>query len=425
MKRRLVVAVLGFALIVPLGLGGLRAHAAPREVAPPQGIDSAVNQMGGEWIDSQAALSDYVGWLNVRGYDRLGYLAPVFDVKSKSVELMWKDVTSALQDEVVGEATRRGVSVTFRPVNHSASDLQKQQQEVLDLRKDLILAGFTIDGVSGVTPDGVAKLKVHGRVTPASNGRTGYADRASVQQYLERRLGVPLDVVDGVVPLAATRVNDTPSFNAGGLMRGAVFNFCSTGFGIRIGTRSHTTTARHCVHEPWFPASNPLDYQYGITARTTVDGARVLTSGGSNLMFDGAWNDATGFKKTVHGFADVGMGAYVCTSGAMSGVHCWGVVDEMLHQHCDQFGCFSTIGAARYGQGIMAAVGDSGGPVLIPYTNGKVGAVGMIQGGDPRWEETPNCGSMFDSSMRCFRRVFFSSTRTIVNSIPDATLRTG
>lgn len=159
--------------------------------------------------------------------------------------------------------------------------------------------------------------------------------------------------------------------------------------------------------------------------RVGGDGARVLTSGGSNLMFDGAWNDATGFKKTVHGFADVGMGAYVCTSGAMSGVHCWGVVDEMLHQHCDQFGCFSTIGAARYGQGIMAAVGDSGGPVLIPYTNGKVGAVGMIQGGDPRWEETPKCGSMFDSSMRCFRRVFFSSTRTIVNSIPDATLRTG
>jgi hypothetical protein len=70
---------------------------------------------------------------------------------------------------------------------------------------------------------------------------------------------------------------------------------------------------------------------------------------------------------------------------------------------------------------IAAATGDSGGPVLVPYTGGtSVGTAGMIQGindlvGCPRPRSRPRCG----------RTVYFSSMRTIVNPLSGASLVIG
>lgn len=171
-------------------------------------------------MDDQVARSDFVGWLNEQGYESRGYLAPIFDVEGKKIELLWKDVSSSLRSEVTAEASKRGIAVEFRPSKRSASELKQQQQAVIQDRESLIEEGFTIDGVGGVTTasDAAAgKLRVYGRSTPPKNAEgkdRENADRISrdeVKERLERRVGMAVEVLDSeMVPLAATRPNDTP-----------------------------------------------------------------------------------------------------------------------------------------------------------------------------------------------------------------------
>ena len=71
--------------------------------------------------------------------------------------------------------------------------------------------------------------------------------------------------------------------------------------------------------------------------------------------------------------------------------------------------------------------GDSGGPVLALYANGKVGAVGMIQG--LQNETTTGCGSVHDVGSAdhknlCSKTVLFVSMRTIVRHVSSAALLT-
>jgi hypothetical protein len=66
--------------------------------------------------------------------------------------------------------------------------------------------------------------------------------------------------------------------------------------------------------------------------------------------------------------------------------------------------------------------GDSGGPVmsLANTSSGQVRAAGMIQGGD---SSPIDCGASYTPGA-CSSNVYFSSMRTIVNSIPGASLYT-
>jgi hypothetical protein len=141
-------------------------------------------------------------------------------------------------------------------------------------------------------------------------------------------------------------------------------------------------------------------------------------------MFDGAWNNPSGYAKTVSGLADVSLGSSVCSSGANTGVHCNLIVDQMNESFDDGYGAQSTIRVYQQTAGQVAGgEGDSGGPMLIPNSDGlHVWAVGMIQGTN---EALTSCPSARVATARCSVHMEFTSMRTIVNTIPGASLRVG
>jgi len=190
-------------------------------------------------------------------------------------------------------------------------------------------------------------------------------------------------------------------------------------FGITINGTYRTPTARHCKGSDYNARDNSST-DYGSTATHSGDGgARILTEGGSYWMFTGAWNNTSGSKKKVAGFRDVSLNDTVCTSGGNSGEHCDIKVNDMTYWWNDGDGGFDTISGYR-SVGIAVAQGDSGGPVFTSRSDGRVGAVGMIQA----LNDQASCPSVHDAGYLCGKTVYFSSMRTIVNTTPGAALRT-
>lgn len=68
-------------------------------------------------------------------------------------------------------------------------------------------------------------------------------------------------------------------------------------------------------------------------------------------------------------YADVLIDSYVCTSGAMSGVHCLLRVSSTTATFYDNYDVVTDIYLASGTKApyYAAAPGDSGGPVLVPY----------------------------------------------------------
>ena len=131
-------------------------------------------------------------------------------------------------------------------------------------------------------------------------------------------------------------------------------------------------------------------------------------------MFDGAYNNASGFTKSVSGFEDLSQNSTLCTSGGNSGVHCNLKVDELIILWDDGFGpeffVISAVGASGLPT-VTTKHGDSGGPVLVPRPDGTVGAAGMIQAGQGF---ALNCNGWTGTDTDCYPRVYFSSMRTIL-----------
>ena len=69
--------------------------------------------------------------------------------------------------------------------------------------------------------------------------------------------------------------------------------------------------------------------------------------------------------------------------------------------------------------------GDSGGPVLVTAGDMKVRAVGMIQGGPADDARYRTSSPTWGGNSVCTWRFYFTAMRTIVNTLPNASLVTG
>lgn len=404
------------------------AVAEPKESSPtavPKTETSSdyLASVAPETLARQESLMKYKSWLvELPGIYESGFVESANFADTMSVTQLWAG-HSPLQNVARTEAAKRGINLTVHSVQHSRADLQKATDALWTNSKSAEWGGFVMTAVigTGLTHDG---LIVQGHYNDMST--------TSTESKLTRASGFAKSLAPEVVEVrvgettsnTATRSTDIAPYNAGGMMRGSNGRGCSSGFGIFLGNTSRTTTARHCTaasYSAWSSSGN----SYGTTLQTVSgSGARVLTGGGFGWMFDGAWNEATQYTKIVKGYADLSIGDSVCTSGANSGVHCDIGVESMFWSVDDGFGPFWTISATQRGGGVANVEGDSGGPVMVPYSDANwttVGAAGMIQWGNS--ERT--CGSIRVSAL-CFNRVGFSSMRTIVNDIGQgATLRTG
>jgi len=433
------------AVAVSLGLS-TAAHSAPASPASPaaavpgsavSGTQAYLDSMDPVLLANQQVLMGFKGWLITQpGIYQAGFVESADDLATESTTLLWAGTAPAMQAAVVDHAAQLGITATIRPVKYTRAQLEAGVRTLFANSNDPRWGSFVINGIAATDPthDG---LTIHGsysrpNTVAAAPAIASLVDTASAilagNQPLAPSTTPPLDVqavVDAPVILAtATRYNDTSPFNAGGLMDASdSLSKCSSGFAVWYGGNSHTTTARHCDRTPYYTILG--NRQYGSTIATSGQGgARVLSGAGMYWMFDGAYDNSAGYHKDVIGFADLSVGDGVCTSGGMSGVHCYIKVTNLSYWINDPYGQVQTIVGAQQQTGagvIAAATGDSGGPVLVPYIGGtSVGAAGMMEAisdlvGCPATAFAAPCG----------RTVYFSSMRTIVNTLSGASLVTG
>lgn len=238
--------------------------------------------------------------------------------------------------------------------------------------------------------------------------------------------GIESEIVeDDGVQLSRTRANDASPFYGGGMMYSYTVNgsfgkqlesACSSGFSVSIFGVPHATTARHCDADNWYSPGGGTYQSSGTQRQSPLGAARFLEAAGDGYVFDGRWDNSEGYSKPVEGLQDVMLGDQVCTDGANSGVHCWARVSEMSYWFKDKYGMFQNIIATKIGGGYASVAGDSGGPVLIPHSNGKVGAVGMIQGETDALLYTLlnlGCRDTRISAQHCGSKTFFTPMRQL------------
>lgn len=407
-------------LLASTGFGGAAAVASPNPPTSPPGtgpgpgtIDAFVQAQGPTIIANQQKLSDFKHWISDQpGVDEAGYVDQVNDAATLSIKILWKG-PSRLRDTVLAEAKAQGINATFAERPYSAPEIKAAIKKIEGKKGEIAAAGFQVEGIVGVRDDdGAIAVEGHaidGVPAPDLNRVSAIAKGAS---------GTSVRVVDKrkTTLTTATRSNDYAPFNAGGYMLNGT-EVCSTGFAVADANRTYTVTARHCPQGSWYDRNNSGVY-VGYEMRDSPDGqASIMDGTGSKWMFDGAWNNPDGYSKAVAGFQDVSIGDYVCTSGGNSGVHCTVKVIATGYWHDDGWGGAWNIEGYQQTAGAIAAIqGDSGGPVLMPRSDGTVGAVGMIQAVVNA--DTNNCGSVHDQGANmCSPDVLFTSTRIITNSL--------
>ncbi|GAA0706574.1 hypothetical protein Drose_15835 [Dactylosporangium roseum] len=359
------------------------------------------------------------------GVEDSGYVESVNDVANLATTVLWHGAATPFQQAIVAQARSRGIALTIKQRKFSRTQLLTAAQSAARSAGKGALTGFDVTSVATLDPDFDGVI-VRGNYLGASS-KTRAARDATLAKGASAQIGVDVSVAPSagrITPAVATRSNDTAPFNAGGYMRSpSSGTVCTTGFGIWLNGVSRTTTARHCWRHDYRARDGSASYGDGLV--NSGDGAaRVMTTGGFYWMFDGAWNNSAGYKKTVIGYSDVSTGDLVCASGGNSGVRCAIEVRTMCVLFNDGmgFGNICTIQGHQQSNGIAAIQGDSGGPVFTLGGTNQVRATGMIQAVQGGWT---NCAGVHDGGGNiCSDWMLFSSMRTINNSL-GASLRTG
>lgn len=426
-------ATLGLASLVPLGAA--QAQTAGKIPAAANGNDPVISrfvkQVGAKAIRNQNTLSLFRAWmLRQPGFARSGYVGSIDDLARKATTIMWHGPRTHLLTAIIREGARRGIAVHIQQRRYSLQQINAATAAIWKQAAAGGWAGFKVSAIAGISAAN-GGITVEGTYTAVPLDRRAPQVRALATVVR----GVPVHIVPGhAVTLFAGRDADTAPFNAGGFMGGYYTGvYCSSGFAIVINGADHSTTARHCndgnaagdfvdANDVNAPSPPPTSQWYGKYLENSGDGgAMVLGSPGFYWMFNHGWNSTT--SSTVIGYEDLALHDLVCTEGGNSGEHCNIKVTNLSYSFNDGYGTFSTIQGKQTAGSIAAMEGDSGGPVmsLVNTSSGQVRAAGMIQGGDV---VSINCGASYFAAP-CSSDVYFSSMRTIVNSISGASLRTG
>ncbi|WP_117210055.1 hypothetical protein [Allorhizocola rhizosphaerae] len=217
----------------------------------------------------------------------------------------------------------------------------------------------------------------------------------------------------------ASRQDDSPAYNSGGLTRrqDGVWQ-CTTGFGVIHSGRAKLLHAAHCYAWSVPVYDGGMDLIGGAYSHVYSRDIALIDGPSLARMFDGPYNSSA--YKLVQSASFSEIGNWLCTSGAVSGVRCGiQVINNNVYISGD--GPFV---AARKNDGTNAAgSGDSGGPVFeLPNPdNGKVIAKGILSAGMPAY--VVPCTGM-PVARTCYSRVWYADvTQTL--AYYGATLITG
>ncbi|WP_224166718.1 S1 family peptidase [Arthrobacter sp. StoSoilA2] len=410
-------------LLLLLGIAGPAAAASDSPITPPgeSAIEEYAKSVGVDFLDNQKKLSEFKYWITqLPGIYDAGYVEQVNNAKMLSVKALWKGA-SPLRETVATEGRVRGITVTFSERPYSMLEINSATEALMRNDKAFEPLGFRIASIGGIGDD-AGQIAIRGYALKSEDNLLTSSERTAVEKAAREITKLPIEVIDGVQSRPATRMNDYSPFNSGAYLINANGMACSTGFALKgtTGPGNWTSTARHCDGTSWWYARDNSGSSAGMQWRDSPDGqAALLSADGSMQMFDGAWNNTAGYSKPVAGFHDLSLGDYVCTSGGNSGVHCNIGITYLNFSWNDGYGYASQMEGYQATDGQWAAIqGDSVGPVLVPYGNGSVGAAGMIQAVAGTLFNNGKCGSVRDGGANlCSRYVWFTSTRTIANSL--------
>jgi hypothetical protein len=420
-----------------------------------------VKEAGPAAIRNQNALSDLRAWLMAQpGFAHSGYVGSIDNLAHRAMTVMWYGPRTPLLTALIREGARRGIAVGVQHRKYSLQRLRAASAAIWKQAADGQWAGFRVSAIAAVSAKDTG-LTVEGTYTsvPAARRAPQVRSLATVVD------GVPVRVAPGhrVVPATlhvtppatvaralaghvvpghpgtrfvnGSRDSDYAPFSGGGFMIGYYTGVgCSSGFSILINGNSHTMTARHCddknaqgdfVDADYASGAHPppTSRWYGKYLGFSGDGAAMIMGNtGFYSMFNRGYTSTTTLNDI--GFQDLGVGDLVCTEGGNSGEHCNVKVTNLLVDINDGYGTVATIQAHQQTSGAIAVMeGDSGGPVMALYSVGKgqVRAAGMIQAGS---SSPSSCPAAFLPAP-CFQYVYFTSMRTVVDSISGASLSTG
>ncbi len=404
------------------------------EAAPPVSTQAQVDAvfaaqeevLGLPGMQSQEQLNAFKTWLITRpGVYQAGYFDSAVDIGLKSMTLMWHG-SSALEKAAVTEGRRRGLNVDVESVPYTRDQVLNAMSTLTNPASRARFAGFIVTTVEGPTPTDSEITVLGSYSTPGANRMLKALNVAPDVATQATRLAGGLSVrvqyaATGSYPYT-TRTTDSSPFNAGGFIKGSDGYYCSSGFAIVLGGEDRTMTARHCTAGDYTAANKSTSNYGGVLKNENTTGSKVLTGAGYPWMFDGAYNDSNGYHEIVNALSDVSFGSSVCSSGGNSGVHCNLKVTNMNEEFADGAGSnFDSIRVTQQTKGAIAgASGDSGGPILIPNSDGKhVWAVGMLQGSqeDQLWGTGSCGGANLTSGLHCAVSIEFTSERVMLNRL--------
>lgn len=167
---------------------------------------------------------------------------------------------------------------------------------------------------------------------------------------------------------------------------------CTSGFGVHstVDNRRYVLIAGHCedpaqTHQGVWGHDTGGEFVGSFTHRNAQHDDAMIETNPSNKMWDGPLN--AGFTKTVVGWDVAAQNESLCTSGAVTGVLCGFIVDQVAWKGDVSDGRGGTLHlidmthATRQAGTVQS--GDSGGPVfsIVPGTQ-NVRAAGIISAAD-------------------------------------------
>ncbi|WP_418060887.1 hypothetical protein [Pimelobacter simplex] len=394
------------------GVSPSRAEPGADPVQPPTGDQLTRMQQDDDVRDAASALDLY----REEGYGKVA-----IDLTQRLVTVFWKGPPPEAVKAALGEHDN-GVEVTLTDAPYSALDLLLAGEELFDAgRKDggVRMQGvYPNDDLSGLVAEIQPAVLERLNATKSSSRGGG-----ALESTLEKIAGVPVTYTEGLGVIGTTRNDDSPPWQGGGAMRypARPGSFCSTGFAVVTGSgQGRLLSAAHCDSTGNLAVNDGTDAQQiapggaSVDKRTNDIDSMIIdppaSPGTTGKIFGGAWNKAAGtagYQYNVAGSGGVVEGdTGYCVGGAMSGEHCGKTVRQTSYQYdCpgnDTLTCFGFRFSGNAGV-ITTALGDSGGPIYVKRSDGRVGARGINSAAILGTEMTCPAGSVRWTVTRCFQ----------------------
>ena len=328
-----------------------------------------------------------------------GYAGAIVDGAAGTLTVYWHGALPQLVADVTSEGAAEGLKVIVNHAAYSAHQLEiarAQLEKSVEGKQPATEPAAAWSSIA-IQPDGSGLLMGYDPAdTAAGMSSTEFATHASALA------AVPVKAVTRKRSVATTRMNDHAPFYGGAHLITPDDHFCSSGFAGTYNGNTVMLTASHCGTSGTFYNGSGETYGTAIGSSTRYDVTFIKVSSTGNWYYDGAWNDPTGYSKQITSVALNHDGDSVCTSGAMSGIHCSLLVTNSgVDLNIGGIVRSNVVIAKRTIAGTMAvASGDSGGPVVTSADGSwgmRMQARGIISGGpddswvvcDPTWLAVP------------------------------------